>query len=60
MEEAESHFASAKNWIELWPWLFVQDIERSISFYCDRLGFQLVCTAEFGGKVCWCRLSRKG
>ena len=45
---------------ELWPLLFVQDIERSLVFYRDRLGFDVVGEAKVGGKTFWCRLQRGG
>src|SRR5262245_22539591 len=45
--------------MELWPLLFVEDMKRSISFYCDRLGFRLVRQAESEGRVFWCRLCRQ-
>ena len=60
MNETKSQLQSTNERIELWPLLFVQDIERSISFYCDRLGFQLAHKAESDGKVFWCRVSRQG
>ncbi len=46
---------------QLWPLLTVQDMERSLLFYRDRLGFTLV--ADDGkprGKMGWCRLERGG
>ena len=44
-----------------WPLLYGRDIERSIGFYRDRLGFALV--ADDGkpeGRRGWCRLERGG
>jgi predicted enzyme related to lactoylglutathione lyase len=45
---------------QLWPLLLVQDLERSVSFYRDRLGFALVDQAFARGKLFWCRLEREG
>ncbi len=43
---------------EIWPLLFVQDIVRSLEFYRDRLGFDVVQEAQDNGRVFWCRLKR--
>lgn len=45
---------------QLWPLLMVSDIERSVSFYRDGLGFALVGSAEDVGRMFWCRLERDG
>jgi catechol 2,3-dioxygenase-like lactoylglutathione lyase family enzyme len=45
---------------ELWPLVLVQDIERSIAFYRDRLGFTVVGEAKTSDRVFWCRLKRGG
>lgn len=45
---------------ELWPLLFVQDIERSLTFYRGRLGFEMIGEAKASGKTFWCRLQRGG
>lgn len=45
---------------QLWPLLFVQDIERSVRFYRDQLGFSLVNRADAHAKMFWCRLERGG
>jgi glyoxylase I family protein len=46
---------------ELWPLLDVTDINRSVDFYCDQLGFTLVAhDAPPGGQMGWCRLERGG
>jgi catechol 2,3-dioxygenase-like lactoylglutathione lyase family enzyme len=46
---------------QLWPLLDVNDIDRSIAFYRDQLGFKLVGQdAEPGKQINWCRLSRGG
>lgn len=45
---------------ELWPLLGVRDIERSVSFYCEMLGFIEVGRAEDDGSMFWCRLQRGG
>jgi catechol 2,3-dioxygenase-like lactoylglutathione lyase family enzyme len=36
----------------------VKDIERSIEFYRDRLGFSIEGEASNDGKTFWCRLTR--
>jgi glyoxylase I family protein len=45
---------------QLWPLLAVEDIDRSVEFYRDRLGFAVVGRAESDGKLFWCRLERGG
>ena len=45
---------------QLWPLLLVQDINRSVEFYRDLLGFAMVGRAEWEGKFYWCRLERGG
>jgi catechol 2,3-dioxygenase-like lactoylglutathione lyase family enzyme len=40
--------------------LLVEDLDRSIAFYRDQLGFSLGGTAEADGKIFWCRLQRGG
>src|SRR5207247_8649872 len=45
---------------QLVPLLFVQDIESSMGFYRDRLGFQVDGKWEPEGKLAWCRLQRDG
>jgi catechol 2,3-dioxygenase-like lactoylglutathione lyase family enzyme len=45
---------------QIWPLLLVRDIERSVEFYRDRLGFKLAGQAEAQGKMFWCRLERGG
>jgi uncharacterized glyoxalase superfamily protein PhnB len=45
---------------QLWPLLSVQDIERSVEFYRDVLGFALCEQATAKGKMFWCRLERGG
>jgi uncharacterized glyoxalase superfamily protein PhnB len=45
---------------QLWPLLTVQEIGRSVEFYCDRLGFVVVGQAESEGQIYWCRLERNG
>ena len=43
---------------ELVPLLFVEDIDRSIAFYRNNLGFEMVAMWESDGKTAWCRLQR--
>ncbi|MDH3206697.1 MAG: VOC family protein [Gemmatimonadota bacterium] len=45
---------------DLWPLLFVRDIGRSIQFYTDALGFEVVGKAEGEDGIFWCRLRRGG
>jgi len=45
---------------QLQPLLTVQDIQRSIEFYRDRLGFSIKGQAENEGKVFWCSMERDG
>ena len=45
---------------ELAPLVMVHDMQRSVSFYCDLLGFEICSKWEPDGKLCWCRLERGG
>jgi uncharacterized glyoxalase superfamily protein PhnB len=45
---------------ELVPLLFVDDVESSLAFYRDKLGFCLAMAWEPDGKLNWCRLERDG
>lgn len=45
---------------ELWPLLLVTDLERSLTFYRDQLGFAVVDEAKAAGRTFWCRLQRGG
>lgn len=45
---------------QLWPLLAVDEIERSVNFYRDMLGFNVAGQAESDGKLFWCRLERGG
>lgn len=40
------------------PMLAVKDLPGTISFYCDKLGFN--CNALFGNPPVWCDLDRDG
>lgn len=40
------------------PMLAVADLQRTIRFYCDRLGFR--CRGTFGDPPVWCDLDRDG
>ncbi len=44
----------------VWPLLAVDDLEASMAFYRDMLGFRLVGQADADGTVFWCRLERDG
>lgn len=43
---------------ELVPLLFVEDIDVSVAFYTDKLGFEISMKWEPEGKIMWCRLER--
>jgi uncharacterized glyoxalase superfamily protein PhnB len=45
---------------QLKPLLAVADIQRSVEFYRDRLGFTLTGEAENEGKMFWCSMERGG
>jgi uncharacterized glyoxalase superfamily protein PhnB len=45
---------------QLKPLIAVSDIQRSIDFYRDRLGFTLTRQAENEGKIFWCSMERGG
>ena len=45
---------------QLWPLLAVDEIDRSIDFYQNTLGFAVVGRAEAAGRLFWCRLERGG
>ncbi len=42
------------------PFFWVKDIHRSLQFYVDGLGFQVLNTWEPNGKLTWCWLQREG
>lgn len=44
----------------LWPLLPVTDINRSLAFYRDQLGFEVARLADHEGRLDWCRLQRGG
>lgn len=43
---------------DLRPMLAVTDLQRTIEFYCTRLGFR--CREKFGDPPVWCDLERDG
>lgn len=43
---------------ELVPLLFVEDLDHSVAFYIDQLGFEMKLKWEPDGKLSWCRLER--
>jgi uncharacterized glyoxalase superfamily protein PhnB len=45
---------------QLRPLLAVSDIQRSVEYYRDRLGFALTGQAENEGKLFWCSMERGG
>ena len=45
---------------ELIPLIFVEDIDSSVAFYRDKLGFGMAEKWERDGKLAWCRLQRGG
>ena len=42
----------------IWPLVNVTDMERSLAFYRDGLGFEMVASWEGPHGVAWCRLKR--
>jgi uncharacterized glyoxalase superfamily protein PhnB len=44
----------------VWPLLVVEDLQASIRFYCEGLGFTVEGRAESDGRLFWCRLVRGG
>jgi uncharacterized glyoxalase superfamily protein PhnB len=42
------------------PLLNVTDINRSVAFYCNQLGFTLTESYSPHDQLCWCRLQRGG
>ena len=42
----------------IWPLIWVTDMERSLAFYRDGLGFQMVASWEGPYGIAWCRLTR--
>ena len=44
----------------LTPLISVADIEQSVAFYCDSLGFQLSDRWAPEGRLAWCRVERGG
>jgi uncharacterized glyoxalase superfamily protein PhnB len=45
---------------EIVPLLFVDNIEKSVAFYCDSLGFTMTSSWRPDDKLAWCRLERGG
>lgn len=44
----------------LWPLLTVRDLQRSMAFYTQTLGFEVAGKAEGAEGVFWCRIRRGG
>lgn len=42
------------------PFFMVTDIQRSLKFYVDGLGFRMTKRWELNGKLTWCWLQREG
>ena len=42
----------------IWPLIWVTDMRRSLDFYRDGLGFELVASWELPQGIAWCRLKR--
>ena len=42
----------------IWPLICVTDMERSLAFYRDGLGFEIVASWEGPHGIAWCRLKR--
>jgi glyoxylase I family protein len=45
---------------DLIPLLFVQNLEQSVHFYCETLGFELAESWAPDGTLGWCRVKRGG
>ena len=45
---------------DLVPLIFVEDIDRSVAFYREKLGFDVAEKWEPDSKLAWCRLQRGG
>jgi uncharacterized glyoxalase superfamily protein PhnB len=52
--------AQATSIRHLWPLLAVRDINRSVDFYQNKLGFSVAGRAEADGRLFWCRVERGG
>ncbi len=44
----------------IWPLLWVSNLEASITFWVERLGFSLVAADGSEGERSWCRVERGG
>jgi uncharacterized glyoxalase superfamily protein PhnB len=42
------------------PLLWVEHIDYSLQFYCDKLGFKLTESWRPNGRLMWCRIERGG
>ena len=42
----------------IWPQIWVTNMQRSLAFYRDGLGFELVASWEGPHGIAWCRLKR--
>ena len=42
----------------IWPLIWVTDMQRSLAFYRDGLGFEVVASWEGPNGIAWCRLKR--
>ncbi len=56
----ETHAATQANLTQVVPFLGVTDMERSLRFYLDGLGFTLKNKWEPEGRIRWCWLTRGG
>jgi len=56
----ESNPSTAANLKQAVPFLWVTDLERSLRFYVDGLGFALKNKWEPEGRIRWCWLTRGG
>lgn len=52
--------ARASAVLAVWPLLVVRDIDASLRFYRDRLGFAEEGRAEADSRLFWCRVARGG
>jgi catechol 2,3-dioxygenase-like lactoylglutathione lyase family enzyme len=58
-ENGQTHEEAARNLVSIRPNFIVKDLQASITYYCERLGFQLDFQGPDGGPF-WAGVSRDG